>query len=77
LVGKQRSKEKTMKYTIIQMTKYLLPKHMKMTVSQKQNLFSVKNRMLEIAEDFPGKQIDDKCCCGQLENILHIYNCAI
>ena len=50
---------------------------MKMTVSQKQNMFSVKNRMLEIAENFPGKQLDDMCWCGQQENILHIYNCEI
>ena len=77
LLGKQRSKGKTIKYTSIQMAEYLLPKNMKMTVSQKQNMFSVKNRMLEIAENFPGKQIEDKCWCGQLENILHIYNCEI
>ena len=77
LIGKQRSKGKTMKYKSIQMAEYLLPTNMKMTVGQKQNMFSVKNRMLEIAENFPGKKLEDKCWCGQLENILHIYNCAI
>jgi hypothetical protein len=39
--------------------------------------FLVKKMMLDIAENFPGRQIYDKYWCGQLENILHIYNCAI
>ena len=31
--------------------------------------------MIEISENFPNKQIEDKCPCGQLETIIHIYNC--
>ena len=31
--------------------------------------------MIEISENFPNKQIEDKCPCGQAETIIHIYNC--
>ena len=55
LVGKQRSKGKTMKYTSIQMAEYLLPKNMKMTVSQKQNMFSVKKQNVRNSRTFPWK----------------------
>ena len=57
------------------MAEYLLPTNSKLTISQKQKMFSVKNRMIEISENFHGKDMDNKCSCGQLETILHIYNC--
>ena len=75
LTGRQKSKGKPIKYTEIQMAEYLLPKNSKLTISQKQQMFSVKNRMIEISENFHGKDMDNKCSCGQLETILHIYNC--
>ena len=64
-----------MKYKSVQMAEYLLPKNMKMTASQKQNMLSVKNRNIRNSRTFPWKT--DNCCCGQLENILHIFNCEI
>ena len=75
LTGRQKSKGKPIKYTEIQMAEYLLPTNSNLTISQKQKLFSVKNRMIEISENFPNKQMEDKCPCGQPETILHIYNC--
>ena len=75
LTGRQKSKGKPIKYTEIQMAEYLLPTNSNLTISQKQTLFSVKNRMIEISENFPNKQMEDKCPCGQPETILHIYNC--
>ena len=57
------------------MAEFLLPTKSKLTISPKQKMFSVKNRMIEISENFHGKDMDNKCSCGQLETILHIYNC--
>ena len=75
LTGRQKSKGKSIKYTEIQMAEYLLPKNSNLTISQKQKLFSVRNRMIEISENFPNKHMEDKCPCGQPETIIHIYNC--
>ena len=75
LTERQKSKGKPIQYLKIQMAEYLLPKTSKLTISQKQKLFSARNRMIEISENFPNKQIEDKCPCGQPETIIHIYNC--
>ena len=40
-------------------------------------MFAARNRMTEILENFPGKDLDEYCNCGQKETILHIYNCEI
>ena len=75
LKGKQRSKGSEILYTDIQMAEYLLPCNSKLTISQKQHMFAIRNRMLEISENFPGKDISEICCCGKLESMLHIYSC--
>ena len=36
-------------------------------------MFSVKNRMVDIPDNF-GKV--EKCACGQKENMSHIYSCT-
>jgi hypothetical protein len=74
LTGKQRSKGKEMVYTDIEMAEYLQPSS-PLTISQKQTMFAVKNRMIEISENFPGKNIEDICHCGKKETMEHIYNC--
>ena len=40
-------------------------------------MFAVRNRMNEILENFPGKDLDEYCICGHQESIIHIYNCEI
>ena len=76
LVGKQKSKGKEIMYNEIQMAEYLLPDN-NLTVIQKQKMFAVRNRMLEMLENFPGKDLNEYCICGQKETIIHIYNCEI
>ena len=72
--GKQRSKGKEMTYTDIEMAEYLQPSS-PLTISQKQTMFAVRNRMIEIYENFPGKNIEDICHCRKKETMEHIYNC--
>ena len=76
LVGKQKSKGKEIMYNEIKMAEYVLP-DANLTISQKQNMFAVRNRMTEILENFPGKNLNEYCICGQKETIIHIYNCEI
>ena len=75
LTGKQKSKGSEIRYSDIEMADYLLPVNSELTIEQKQKMFSVRNRMIEISENFPGKEIDDKCYCGKDESMSHIYYC--
>ena len=34
----------------------------------------MRNRMLPIPSNFPTKEIDWKCFCGQTEDMKHIYD---
>ena len=77
LLNKQRSKGKEIKYENIRMAEYLLPSS-KLSVSQKQEMFKIRNRMFEIQENFPMKEMKETSCpCGEEETMLHIYNCEI
>ena len=77
LIEKQRSKGTEMKYSEFAMAEYLTPSNSKLTIKQKQKMFEVRNRMLEISENFQGKEISAWCCCGASETMSHIYNCEI
>ena len=74
LIKKQRSEGKEIIYQDIQMAEYLQPTS-PLTIIQKQAMFAVKNRMIEISENYPGKNLDDMCQCGKQEKMEHIYNC--
>ena len=75
LTGKQKSKGSEIRYSDIEMADYLLPVNSELTIEQKQKMFLVRNKMIEISENFPGKEIDDKCYCGKDESMSHIYYC--
>ena len=75
LKDKQRSKGKNIHYEEIQMAEYLLPINTKLSIEQKQKMFALKNRMVELPENFPGRKMDDKCFCNKPKTTLHIYQC--
>ena len=52
------------------MAEYLLPFNDKMSIDEKQRMFSLKNRMVDIPDNF-GKV--EKCACGQKENMSHLF----
>ena len=64
LLHKQKSKGKDIPYTNIQMAEYLMP-GANISISQKQKMFAVKNRMIEISENFPGRIKKEICVCCQ------------
>ena len=77
LLEKQKSKGKEMKYASIQMNEYLLPTNSTMTIEQKQKMFAVKNRMIDIPANFSNGNNKTILCCGEIENLKHLYKCKI
>ena len=59
------------------MAEYLQPFNDQLTLEQKREMFSIKNRMYNLPENFP--KCDEKyiCVCGETENTIHIYQCEI
>ena len=72
LIEKSGSKGKEMKYTEIEMSDYLHPTNVNLSIAQKQNMFAVKNRMIEISVNFPKGNLETKCQCGKIEDMAHI-----
>ena len=73
LQSKRGSKGREIKYTILEMSEYLLPCNSKLNIEEKQNLFSIRNRLTKIPINFGQK--DEKCLCGAEEILSHIYLC--
>ena len=59
------------------MADYLKPTDEKLSIKEKQEMFSVRNRMTEIADNFSKTNEENTCICGEKENMHHIYNCEI
>ena len=61
------------------MEEYLPPVNNELTIEQKQTMFSVRNRMINIPANFPknNHNSDYKCLCGKHEDNQHIYNCEL
>ena len=77
LLGKQGQKGKEISYSTLEMAEYLQPSNSALTIEQKRDLFSIRNRMLDIPQNFPGKNIQNTCVCGETEEMIHIYNCEM
>ena len=75
LLGKQGSKGKDILYSEIKMAEYLMPNDSNLNISQKQDTFEVRNRMLPIPHNFPSQEKYDNCVkCEHTEDMLHIYD---
>ena len=59
------------------MSEYLLPTNNKLTITEKQTMFSVKNRMVRILANFSKPKTEYKCVCNEKEDVQHIYFCEI
>jgi hypothetical protein len=49
--------------------------HTELNIIQKRDIFAVKNRMIDISENLPSNQEIEKCWCGEIESMEHIYMC--
>jgi hypothetical protein len=59
------------------MAEYLLPLNKSLSISKKQRLFAVKNRMVNISANFPKPNTEYKCQCDEKEDMEHIFDCEI
>jgi hypothetical protein len=83
---KEKVKESTLKYllgkkgteieyTTLELDEYLPPFGSNLTVAEQRDLFSFRNRMVDIPNHFPKVKTEFKCIGGEIENMKHIYNC--
>ena len=72
LLSKRGSKGSEIEYSALEMSEYLLPYNDKLTISEKQGLFAVLNRMVDISDNY-GKH--GHCICNEKEDMSHIYSC--
>ena len=61
------------------MADYLLPNKTGISIEDQRSIFSVRNRMVNIPDNFSSQQNGDlsvtKCICSEKENMEHIYTC--
>ena len=58
------------------MAEYLTPGYENITIKDQRNIFAMRNRMVAIKENFKNGKQAEKCPCGLLENMKHIYTCT-
>ena len=74
LTEKQGTKGKEIIYLNITMADYLLPNN-NLSNFDKQRIFAIRNKMIEIPNNFPMGNKETNCSCGEKEEMPHIYNC--
>ena len=57
------------------MADYLAPNSSGITILEKQEMFAVINRMINISYNFPQNKKIDICLCRQEETMEHNYTC--
>ena len=77
LLCKQGSKGQEIGYTELKMAEYLLPSYENITIEERRNIFSIRNRMIPIPSNFPKNQNEEVCECSKIENMKHIYQCEM
>ena len=77
LTCRQGEKGKEIKYTSLEMSEYLQPLNNELSIEQKHEMLSIRNRMIDIPYNFSGKNKENKCECNETEDMLHIYNCEM
>ena len=63
-------------YSSLKMAEYLLPND-ELSITEKRYIFSMRNRMINIENNFRGKMEKKTCICGEYEDMNHIYSCKI
>ena len=72
---KRGSKGQDIKYKTLEMSEYLMPFNSTLNIEDKRKMFEIRNEMIKIPSNFGNK--DEKCICGTVETMAHIYSCHI
>ena len=73
-VGKKMKKGSEMSYKCVKMADYLLPNN-RMVISPNCGIFAIRNKRVEIPEQFSSDKVKTFCLGGGREIMSHIYNC--
>ena len=57
------------------MADYLLPNNNLLNLD-KQRIFGIRNKIIEISNNFPMGKKETKCTCGEKEEMPYIYYCG-
>ena len=77
LLKKRGKKGQEVEHFTLRMADYLAPNSSGLSIEEKQQLFAIINRMVNINYNFPQNNRIDLCYCGELETMEHIYYCKI
>ena len=75
LINKRGSKGQEIEYSRLKMAEYLLPQDENISILDQQYIFSMRNRMVQIGQNFPEKENENLCICGETEKMKHIHDC--
>ena len=75
LLNKRGKKGQEVEHQNIRMADYLAPNKSRLSIEEKQRMFAIINRMVNISYNFPQNNRIAICCCGEEETMEHIYNC--
>ena len=75
LIAKRGSKGIEIHYHELKMAEYLQPNEEEITITDQRNIFAIRNRMVEIPNNYRSNKDEHKCVCGKNETTEHIYNC--
>ena len=57
------------------MSEYLSPCNKEITIDEKRKKFAVRNKMVNLKENFTKSKLPENCVCGEIESLEHIYSC--
>ena len=76
-MDKRGKKGEEINYSSLEMSEYILPINNHITTEEKCEIFAMKNRMIQIPNNFKNNDNQSKCPCGCIEDMKHIYECEI
>ena len=77
LTKKQNIKGGDISYLQLEMSEYLSPLASDLSITDKRNIFTVRNMMTDIPANFSKLNQDMMCICCKLETMEHLYYCEI
>ena len=75
-MGKRGRKGIEINYSHLKMAEYLLPND-EVSISEQRYIFSIRNRMIKIENNYRGTKNKITCFCGEFEDMNHIYDCKM
>ena len=77
LTRKQNIKGGDISYSKLEISEYLSPFASNLSITDKRNIFAIRNMMTDIPANFSKLSQNMKCICGSLETMEHLYYCEI